>query len=210
MKCWFCSEEIPTTAQVCPCCGRRQKSVKTAPQPPLQQPLSSTKKHAWINLEPVSKDAVLAKDLSDLDALIKAVSQEIRERGDFTPWTLTISGFVTDPRPLWEIPEVRAWCKDAHAKAPYLPLLLSDAAIGWYALCVLDIEEVERHKQGSETIGIYRVAPEKFKHFYLELSAGTGEFFHGQCGLDLNNETASLLKKCTDRMMRAIKSVIIL
>ena len=86
-------------------------------------------------------------DMHDVEDISHIVMEELQQHGSFQLWNLTISGYDEDPRALFEIPEVRAWCKSAHAKAPYLPCLLSERAIKWYSSCVLEIEIVRRRKR---------------------------------------------------------------
>jgi hypothetical protein len=58
---------------------------------------------------------------------------------------MIISGFDSDKRELFEIPEVRAWCKAVHAKAGIITLSLDTPSLCWYMWSLLDVEIIERN-----------------------------------------------------------------
>jgi hypothetical protein len=81
----------------------------------------------------------------EIDDLVSAVKDDMQKRGSFEPWNLTISGYDADPRALFEIPEVRAWCRQVHRQHLYLPVLLTEDTLSWYLLCLLDIEVIRKN-----------------------------------------------------------------
>jgi hypothetical protein len=51
-----------------------------------------------------------------------------------------ISGYDQDPRPLFQIPEVRDWCKQLYSSIPAIFLYLDSATIQWFFLSIAEIE----------------------------------------------------------------------
>jgi hypothetical protein len=96
---------------------------------------------------PVAKESVLIGDIHDINDLSSSVIEKLNNSGEIQLWNLTISGYDDDPRILCEIPEVRLWCKKAHANAPYLPCILTDHSIAWYLPCIFEIEIEEKYKR---------------------------------------------------------------
>lgn len=93
----------------------------------------------------VSREDVLAGNISGPESLARSVEKELRASSTLQqPWNLTISGYDTDPRGLWEVPEVRAWCQKVHRSYPFLPFLISQNSLSFYLLCLLEIEETKR------------------------------------------------------------------
>lgn len=90
----------------------------------------------------VSRQSVLTGNMHDVDVISRMAIADIQQHGIFQPCNMTISGYDDDPRHLCEIPEIRTWCKNVYIKAPYLPCLFSENTIGWYVLCLLEIETV--------------------------------------------------------------------
>ncbi len=96
---------------------------------------------------PVSKESVLALDTKDIDDIINTATDSLKKGERFPLWNVTISGYDDDPRGLWQIPEVRAWCKNAQAKVPHFLCLVSEATINWYLFCLLDVEILGQGKK---------------------------------------------------------------
>jgi hypothetical protein len=96
-----------------------------------------------VYMHSVAKQSVLGEDMKDIDQISQTAMESVQQWSNFSPCNLTISGYDEDPRGLGIIPEVRAWCKRAYSKAPYLPCILSERAISWYTTCILDIEVVK-------------------------------------------------------------------
>lgn len=122
---------------------------------------------------PVSKDSVLKKSVSEVDGLVRAVTDDVRKRGSFEPWNLTISDYETDRRELFEIPEVRTWCGKVHAQYPFLPLLLTERSLTWYIPCLMKINIVR--KGGHETL--MKIDENEAKCFFSEACLGAVKFF---------------------------------
>ena len=133
---------------------------------------------------PVPKQSVLAGDLHYIDDITRNAREWIQQHGRIQLWNLAISGYDDDPRPLWEIPEVRTWCKNVHTKVPYLPCLLSENSIIWYVLCILEPKTL-----WTERVGRLK-SPEDGDRFLAEVTVYMSQFFV-QCGV--NTEEAFYL-----------------
>lgn len=77
---------------------------------------------------------VSLKDYTPLTDFIESVSLgQIREgQTDYARMAIAIGGYDSDPRPLWDIPEVTAWYRDLHTAHPYMPMFLSPGSIQVY------------------------------------------------------------------------------
>lgn len=154
----------------------------------------------------ISKNAVLAGDLHEIDPFIDSIINNLKKSEEYSPFDMTISGYTNDPRPLWEVEEIRKWCESLHQKHPYLPFLLSKSTIEWYALCILKIEEVERRKTIFGTSGVYRIMKNEFDNFSAQVIGGSGILFHNICDISTNKQLA-LMMLSSERMMKALSNV---
>jgi hypothetical protein len=102
---------------------------------------------------PILRQHIEAVNADIVQDLIDAGLIELKRDGQIQPWIMSIDGYNVDPRPIWRIPEVRAWYAQVHAKYPHLPLFLMPASIKAYALCVADIvvARQEKRKNISDT-----------------------------------------------------------
>lgn len=160
-------------------------------------------------ISPVAKESVLAGDISDISQISSQAKEQLSKNGEIQEWNLTISGYDYDPRDLWEIPEVRLWCKKAYSYAPYLPCILSEHSIAWFLPCISEIEtgerrkralsqseqayldmmvsevakrdpqEAQRLKTSMEWVTPYRIKPQEKLRFTIEVANGISKFLEG-------------------------------
>lgn len=155
----------------------------------------------------ISKNAVLAGDLHEVDPFIDSIINNLKKSEEYFPFDMTISGYANDPRPLWEVEEIRKWCESLQQKHPYLPYLLSNSTIEWYALCILEIEEVERRETIFGTRGVYRITMNEFKKFSAQVTGGSGILFHNICDISTNKQL-ELMMLSSERMIKALSNVL--
>ena len=93
--------------------------------------------HHAVVVFPVERRQIWGRDLQTPQALVDFWQSAILEH-KHTPCTeLTVSGYDTDKRSLWEIPEVRVWIGDAQRRFPFLPFMLMEPGLTWYLLSLL-------------------------------------------------------------------------
>lgn len=88
----------------------------------------------------VSKDAIIAKMLEPIDHVRDHLLREAKSRGQCEHWMIRVLGYDDDPRGLYDIPEVRAWCGKALAALPFLPVVLEFDTFQWLAFCLVPTE----------------------------------------------------------------------
>ena len=69
---------------------------------------------------------------------------------NLVPIYFGIDGYDDDPRGLFEIPEVRAWCMRLYREVPFIFSLLDSDTIAWFFSCVADIEIVGRTTEAPQ------------------------------------------------------------
>jgi hypothetical protein len=97
------------------------------------------------HVQTIFKEEVLNKSIDKVWELIEITMKEYSRLGRLDPWTMIISGFDSDKRELFEIPEVRSWCKAVHDKAGIVTLSLDTPSLCWYMWSLLDVEIIERN-----------------------------------------------------------------
>jgi hypothetical protein len=80
-----------------------------------------------------AKTRLVTRWLNDTTALFK-------KDGCFTPIRFGVRGYDTDPRPLFQVPEVRAWSQELFTGMPDLFLYLDTCTIKWLFLAIAEIE----------------------------------------------------------------------
>jgi hypothetical protein len=178
----------------------------------------------------VAKELVIAEDISDINQISSYARTQIKNNGKIPEWNLSISGYDYDPRDLWEIPEVRQWCKKAYSTAPYLPCILSERSIAWFLPCISEIEtgekrkrvlseseqsylnqvvseaakndprEAQRLKTSMEWVTPYRIKPQEKLRFTDELPTGISKFLWGT-GLS-EEQILQIVRETAQRMVR--------
>jgi len=68
---------------------------------------------------------------------------EFKSKRSIFPIYLSISGYDEDPRALFQIPEVRLWCRHLYQNIPSIFLFLHPDTINWFFLCIADIKVVQ-------------------------------------------------------------------
>lgn len=89
---------------------------------------------------PVPKEHILNGDLSVPDMIVSFSETELKQTGNLMPWSMTISGYDTDPRSLPMIPEVVEWFKKVHGKYPYFGILLSEFSVHSFVMSLIHIQ----------------------------------------------------------------------
>lgn len=102
-----------------------------------------------------SKDTIEALDMTGIEGLLALVTEAVRKNGTFQPCNLSVTDYNDDPRELFQIPEVRAWCKRAFEIAPVLPLLLSEDSVKWFVWSLVNVEVVA-HGVGETQVKVPR------------------------------------------------------
>lgn len=100
---------------------------------------------------PVPKEHILNGDLSIPDMIVAFSEAELKETGNFGPWSMTISGYDTDPRSLPMIPEVVSWFQKVHEKYPYFGILLSEFSVHSFMMSLIHMEVVGNGRSADLT-----------------------------------------------------------
>ena len=87
-----------------------------------------------------------ASDRSKTEFVLRAMTAALKAfKGDrnLVPVRFGVSGYDRDSRALWQIPDVRRWCRELYSEVPSVFLLLHPATIEWFFLCVAEVELIE-------------------------------------------------------------------
>ena len=125
---------------------------------------------------PISNQSVQRKDLHDIEDIINAAINKIQNSAKIYLCNLTISGYDNDPRELVEIPEVRIWCREAHAKAPYLPYLLANDSLEFYLFSLIDLEVTSRDYD-KRKVQVFIKSKSQLKELLSEIKIAGTNFF---------------------------------
>ena len=148
---------------------------------------------------PVQKESVLSVETKDAEDVVRQVRKELCETGAFQPWNLSISGFDMDPRGLFEIPEVRKWCKAAFERSPHLLCMLSPDSVNWYLPCLLDLEIGKREGRGlGGSVEVRVKDPSQADRILSEALAAGREFF-AACVSDMDR-AVTLFDEARERL----------
>jgi len=143
---------------------------------------------------PVGRTQVENLDVSDVEEIERIVAEELRQRGTYQPWNLTISGYENDSRELLEIPEVRAWCKKCIEMMPHLLALLSQDAINWFVFCVVNVKA----KKHNGKLQIDMQLPDEDVQMLVANGIFTWNFF-ASCGVE-ETEAGRLSRQAQRRL----------
>lgn len=89
----------------------------------------------------VQQEAVVSLDTREIVDIRDRFVGELKETGAFSPWRILIYGYREDHRELYEIPEVKNWCKVALDHVPFLPLILAGETAKWFMLSLAEAEQ---------------------------------------------------------------------
>lgn len=183
----------------------------------------------------IPKDKILTGNIGDAKSLVSVISQGLKFEQKVHPWSLTISGYDFDPRPLSEIPEVANWYRRVHSELPYFPILLSPFALNPYLLSVLDakiqfsrketfsenekrtIESMvktadllhpgdgEELRKQLEYVAYYKTDEVKVENLCSQISL-TGRMYLQYLSINKSNQN-HILTKAFERIRSALKSV---
>jgi hypothetical protein len=92
----------------------------------------------------VYQDEINGRNIERIGPVIGIACRVMEATKRYYLWSMTISGYEDDPRPLVQIPEVRAWCKAVHEKhGPMFAALLDEPTLRWYLASVYDVDIIE-------------------------------------------------------------------
>ncbi|MEX2260669.1 MAG: ankyrin repeat domain-containing protein [Bryobacteraceae bacterium] len=92
----------------------------------------------------IEKDAVLMNRINEVDSLIQLIKLSLEKSASFVPPNLTISGYESDTRELYEIPEVRFWCSTVARERPFVPAIVHKRTLDWFVFCLTEISTERR------------------------------------------------------------------
>jgi hypothetical protein len=91
---------------------------------------------------------------SDVSALERIVARGINAyrstRARLPSILLSTNAFDTDPRALFDIPEMRKWCRVLYKRIPFIFSFVTARAYGWLLPCVAEIRIVNRRAEGTD------------------------------------------------------------
>lgn len=94
-----------------------------------------------VRLQSITQGAIAAGVTDGVDELVTAGMTEFLQRQRLGLWTLTVSGYAGDTRELYEVPEVRQWCRAANERvSPLLANFLDAPSLRWYLASLFDVE----------------------------------------------------------------------
>ena len=100
-------------------------------------------------------DSDAAKTKFLLEAIADTIQKFKKER-NLEPFRFGVYGYDKDPRALYQIPEVRSWCKDLYSRVPSIFLYLHQETIQWFFFAVADIEVIQvQQKQPTGLVADY-------------------------------------------------------
>ena len=88
----------------------------------------------------ISHQEVIEGNTSRIKSAVEDSLREFRSSRNLIPIYFGIDGYDDDPRGLFDISEVRSWCKQLYHEVPFLLSLLNSETIAWFFPCVADIE----------------------------------------------------------------------
>lgn len=103
----------------------------------------------------VAKRAVDARDPSLIVSAVMECLERWSTGGEFIPVNFGIDGFDDDPRPLYDIDEVRKWAAALLGQCNFILALVDGPTMTWLVPAIADIEVIER-KPGATR---WRIAP---------------------------------------------------
>jgi hypothetical protein len=151
--------------------GNRPKSQDIRlPTPPPVPPRGGEKKVV------VTRAEVESVDLSRVRGVVEAEADLLAKgKLDSGDLVVTLDGYNSDPRELWQIPEVQAWFGHWHAAQPCAPYFLAPGTVLLYVAAQIGAEPVPGGFRASRTSPrrdeLRREVDEGFKAFEKRLSA---------------------------------------
>ena len=159
----------------------------------------------FIKMQMISQQEVIEKDTK---LVVDAVSESIKEfesSRDLVTVTFFISGYDSDPSALFEIPEVRSWCKQLYQRVPFIFSLLDSETIQWFFPCLADVEivgRVKRPPQGRVKEFLDLLKPKDRKDLTDQFSA-TAQIRYGPKTKELIDE---ILRNCGKLLQKLASS----
>lgn len=151
--------------------------------------------HVEIYPHVVSRVCIESADTCGLDDICKRAADDLRHGGEFLVCDLRYEGYSDDPREVFQIPEIRRWCKRALERAPFLPMLLSDGTVREFVFCVMDDVQIlpDDGKKWRASFSLDEVI-----RILFAADSASHEFFI-QCGVV---DSAKLRRECATRVGR--------
>ena len=88
----------------------------------------------------IGREEVIEGNIARIKSAVENSLREFKSSRNLIPIYFGIDGYDDDPRGLFDIPEVRSWCKQLYHEVPFLFSLLDSETIAWFFPSVADIE----------------------------------------------------------------------
>jgi len=124
----------------------------------------------------ISRQEVIEGNTGRIKIAVDDSLREFRSSRNLIPIHFGIDGYDDDPRGLFDIPEIRSWCKQLYHEVPFLFSLLDSETMAWFFPCVADIEIIDRTtKEPDEWVKklLSRLSPGERKGLTDYFSAAT-------------------------------------
>jgi len=72
--------------------------------------------------------------------IVNTAIRKLKREGNVRPIMLGLSGYDSDPRPLYHIPEVRQFCNEVFKNVPTVFVFLDPETVNWFFACLADFE----------------------------------------------------------------------
>lgn len=92
----------------------------------------------------IGQQEVMAGDVTFIGRAIVDALDKFKTTRELVPVCFGIGEYDSDPRELFEIPEVRDWCKKLYNLCPFVFCVLDAATIGWFFPAVAGAQVVGR------------------------------------------------------------------
>lgn len=153
----------------------------------------------------IPKTDILKRNFSALLSFINSISLPQIKAGDknYAKMVISIDGYDSDERPIWEIPEVVEWFKELHRQHPYMPLFLSPGTVQVYFGVLQPIARSivpAEYRDNKDLVGLLlHTLAERNKYFFAALGSD-----YDRCKSILNTADKSVADAVT-KLVQGIK-----